>query len=278
MAEQHFVYVYRDTAGNPIYFGQGFGAARPADHLGGSHNHHFAEWLRNNVGRYRLQVMGPLGSKQMADAIETALISACQGASGLSLMNVQPGVGKFMFRSYGVPEDLAHRISQPFGHDEFAEVVRQHGALMFVKVHQNDHPLRFDPANPPHDEIIRSRIQGSWQLGRYRAQWIKQPDLSPRLLVGVTGVGGSQIIIGAAKIDERRWDAASREEGNLFVVPLTADLTLDAGELRGRPIRKSFGLKFDRARYGHFRLFGLDGLGMQPTADARSVHALAQSV
>jgi len=28
MSEQHFVYVYRDLHGNPVYFGQGIGAAR----------------------------------------------------------------------------------------------------------------------------------------------------------------------------------------------------------------------------------------------------------
>jgi hypothetical protein len=259
MAEQHFVYVYRDLDGNPIYFGQGFGAERPADHLGGSHNPSFAEWLRQNVGRYRLQVMGPLGSKTMADAVETALISACKPASQLKLMNVQPGVGNFMFRSYGVPDELAHRIAEPCGHEELTATVEVYGRMMFVKVHQREHPLRFDPANLADDDVIRQRIQGSWQIGSYRQQWIKNAALSPRLLVGVTGVGGSQIIIASAAIDVEGWRSMQREPGNLYNVPLVPAGSLDAASLRGRPIRSDFELKFDRARYGHFRLFGPDG-------------------
>lgn len=259
MSDQHFVYVYRDLAGNPIYFGQGFGAARPADHLGGSHNPEFADWLRRNVGRYRLQVMGPLGSKQMADAVETALISACKPASDLKLMNVQPGVGKFMFRSYGVPEDLASRISEPLGREELMDVVQQFGPIMFVKVHQGDHSFRFDPAQLPDDTVIRERIRGWWQLGKYRQQWINHRNQSPGLLVGVTGVGRSQIVIAAAQIDVGGWQQSQRIDGNLYEVPLLPSDGLDAAGLRGRPIRSDFHLKFDRARYGHFRIFVSDG-------------------
>jgi hypothetical protein len=259
MTEQHFVYVYRDLDGNPIYFGQGFGAARPADHLGGSHNPAFADWLRQNAGRYRLQVMGPLGSKTMADALETALISAFKPASHLNLMNVKPGVSDFMFRFYGVPEELAHRIAEPCGHEELTRIVPVSGCVMFVIVHQREHPLRFDPANLPNDDVIRRRIQGSWQIGRYREQWIENSALSPRLLVGVTGVGGSQIIIASAEIDVNGWESMQPEAGNLYKVPLNPVGSLDAASLRGRPIRSDLGLKFDRAKYGHFRFFGLNG-------------------
>jgi hypothetical protein len=269
MSEQHFVYVYRDLHGNPVYFGQGFGAARPADHLGGSHNPEFAEWLRQNVGRYRLQVMGPLGSKQMADAVETALISACKPASRLELMNVQPGVGKFMFRSYGVPEGLSSRISEPLGREELAGVVRQFGPIMFVKVHQGDHELRFDPAQLPEDSVICARIRGWWQVGRYRQQWINRKAQSPGLLLGVTGVGGSQIVIAAAKIDVDGWADSPRIDGNLYEVPLSIQGDLDAAGLRGRPIRSDFQLKFDRARYGHFRIFGPDGFVHEADAAPR---------
>jgi hypothetical protein len=203
--------------------------------------------------------MGPLGSKTMADAVETALISACKPATQLRLMNVQPGVGAFMFRSYGVPDELAHRIAEPCGHEELTALVEACGRMMFVKVHQKEHPLRFDPANLPDDDVIRQRIQGSWQIGSYREQWIKNADLSPRLLVGVTGVGGSQIIIASAKIDVEGWTSVQPEPGNLYKVPLVPADSLDAASLRGRPIRSDFELKFDRARYGHFRLFGSGG-------------------
>lgn len=271
MSDQHFVYVYRDLAGNPIYFGQGFGAARPADHLGGSHNPEFADWLRRNVGRYRLQVMGPLGSKQMADAVETALISACKPASDLKLMNVQPGVGKFMFRSYGVPEDLSSRIAELLGREELREVVCQFGPIMFVMVHQREHPLRFDPARLPGDSVIRERIRGWWQVGKYRQQWIDGEAQSPGLLVGVTGVGGSQIVIAAAQIDATGWRDSQPEKGNLYQVPLLSSGDLDAAGLRGRPISSEIQLKFYRARYGHFRIFGLGGFMHEAAAGPHDV-------
>lgn len=266
MSDQYFVYVYRDLSGNPVYFGQGFGAARPADHLGGSHNPEFAAWLRQNVGGYRLQVMGPLGSKQMADAVETALISACKPASRLELMNVQPGVGKFMFKSYGVPEYLSSRISQPLGREDLTAVVRQFGPIMFVTVHQRTHPLRFDPAQLPDDGVIRDRIRGWWQLGKHRKQWIKNSAESPGLLVGVTGAGGSQIVIAAAQIDALGWAASPRTTGNLYQVPLSSSGDLDVAGLRGRPLESDLRLKFDRARYGHFRIFGAGGFVHESSA------------
>jgi hypothetical protein len=72
--EGYFVYVYRDRSGNPVYFGQGLRAQRPADHLVNSHNRAFGTWLAEELGQYRVEIIGPLGSKVMADAIETALI------------------------------------------------------------------------------------------------------------------------------------------------------------------------------------------------------------
>lgn len=259
MAEQHYVYIYRDLDGNPIYVGQGFGAARPADHLDQSHNPVFADWLRQNVGRYRLQIMGPLGSKTMADAVETALISACLPAARLNFMNVQPGRGNFMFRSYGVPEELAHRIAEPCGPEELAAIVRAWKSVMFVKVHQRDHPLRFSPADPPSDDVLRQRIKGSWQISRFRERWANDAAQSPRLLLGVTGVGGSQIIIASAQIAVEDWPSMQPKPGNLYDVPLRPAGSLDAAGLRGRPIRRDLGLKFDRARYGHFRIFDARG-------------------
>ncbi|KQW38433.1 hypothetical protein ASC76_10490 [Rhizobacter sp. Root404] len=130
---------------------------------------------------------------------------------------------------------------------------------MFVLMHQKEHRFRFDPANPPPDDLIRQRMQGSWQIGKYRTRWIDDPTTSPKLLVAVTGVGGSQIIVAAAAINQAGWPTATKESGNLFVVPLVPDSSLDAAGLRGRPIRGEFGLKFGRARYEHFRLFGSNG-------------------
>ncbi len=82
--EQYFVYVYRDQSGNPIYFGQGINAPRANSHVGASHNEELDTWLKANPGKYRLEILGPLGNKDMADAVETALISACRAAGSLS--------------------------------------------------------------------------------------------------------------------------------------------------------------------------------------------------
>lgn len=130
---------------------------------------------------------------------------------------------------------------------------------MFVFVHERAHHLRFDPANLATDDVIRQRIQGFWQIGRYRQQWVKDAGSSPRLLVGVSGVGGSQIIIASAEIDVDGWASTQPRPGRLYEVLLARAASLDAANLRGRPIRSDFALKFDRARYGHFRIFDADG-------------------
>lgn len=195
------------------------------------------------MGRYRLQVMGPLGSKQIADAVETALISACKPASDLKLMNVQPGVGKFMFKSYGVPEDLSSKIAEPLGREELREVVCQFGPIMFVMVHQREHPLRFDPARLPGDSVIREGIRGWWQVGKCRQQWIDGEAQSPGLLVGVTGVGESQSSSRRRRLTRRAGETANPKRAIFTKCRDCLRVTLTQPAAGG----------------GHYRIFGSGG-------------------
>ncbi len=203
----------------------------------------------------------------MADAVETALISVCKPAGALKdkFFNDHPGVGAFAFRPLGVPPELAARTTQPVGTEDLVKVAQEYGPLLFVRV--NNKPAvnetegvvpGYDLANPPTDQQIAHRMREAWQLASRIPGLIANPDTSPALLVGVTGGPGTQTIIGCAPIDRGGWNEAKRIDGNLVIVPL-AGTTIDVAELRGRPILRDAGLRFDRAKYAHFRLFGPKG-------------------
>ena len=262
---QRFVYVYRDRAGNPAYFGQGPHASRPADHVVDRHNRAFGTWLAEQQGQHCIEMIGPLESKEMADAIETALVSACAPSTVLSrtLFNASRGVAKFRFRRYGVPRDLAERTAQALARPDFDDLARRHGPLMFVRIDQVDPDLAQDVrghrlAAAPDDAQIRRRLLGPWQLGNLLKAWAATPARSPVLLVGVTGPPEAQVVIASSFVDRTRWAGTVADPRGLVEVPLV-DHDIDALQLRGHSIAAEFRLRFERARAGHFRLFDTAG-------------------
>jgi hypothetical protein len=263
---QHFVYVYRDRAGNPAYFGQGAHASRPADHVVDRHNRAFGTWLAEQQGQHRVEMIGPLESKEMADAIETALVSACAPSTVLSrtLFNASPGVARFRFRRYGVPQELAERTARALERPDFDDLARRHGPLLFVRIDQvnpdTEDPRGHGLAAAPDDAGIRRRLQGPWQLGKHLKAWAATPARSPVLLVGVSGPPEAQVVIASSFVDRTRWAATVADLRGLLEVPLV-DHDIDALQLRGHSIAAEFRLRFERARAGHFRLFDTAGFG-----------------
>lgn len=266
-ASQYFVYVYRDAKGNPVYIGQGKNVGRALSHEAGASNPAFRTWLEQNERTAQVEVIGPLGSKKMVDAVETALISACKPATALKLFNVAPGVSTYAFRPLGVPVELADRTTRPLGTEDLAHVARTHGPLMFVYVNEkafpdDPDPLRhsgFDRAKLPSDAEILARMRGNWQVANRLAAWTADPETSPGLLIAVNGGPGTQSIIASAAIDRRGWDRAERIAKGLVILQLLGG-GIDTAELRGRPIRKEVGLRFGSFPQQQFRLFGPDGL------------------
>ncbi len=265
-ADEHYVYVYRDGRGNPVYFGQGREALRPGSHEAGTHNAGLAKWLEEQKGQHRVEIIGPLDSKAMADAIETALISACLPATALShaFFNVHKGASRFRFRPYGVPLEFADRTFHPLFSDDLKAIAAETGKLLFVYVGQKDFVGEesrrgYDLATPPSDSEIQSRIEAWWQVANRVGGWVAEPTTSPALLVAVTGGPGRQSIIASAAIDQARLAQAERLEGGLLKVPLVS-ASLDAAGLRGRPIDKTVGLKFNSFRHSQFRVFSAAGI------------------
>lgn len=262
---QHFVYVYRDKTGNPVYFGQGKRATRPASHKKGSHNISFDRWLKSQGGHHKVEVIGPLGSKDMADAIETALISACIPALALqpTFFNLHKGRSVFRFRPFGMPDKYADRTVETLGKQELAGLCRAHGPIMFVRINQeefNDGPGRvgYNLATPPSDAEIKARVEAWWQVKNRVPTWTLQRESSPALLIGVTGGPGTQLVIGSAWVDRSRWSLAQTEKNGLLKVPLSG-ASLDAARLRGRPIALEVGLIFNSFRHSQFRILTVDG-------------------
>ncbi len=274
---QHFVYVYRDRAGNPAYFGQGLHASRPADDAVNRHNRAFGAWLAEQQGQHRVEMIGPLDSKEMADAIETALISACAPSTVLSrtLFNDGTGIARFQFRRHGVPQALAWRTAQPLGRTYFEDLAARHGAILFVRIDEVSPDTEQDPrghglASQPDEAGILRRLEGPWLLGRHLKTWAATPARSPVVLVGVSGPPEAQVVIASSPIERARWAEAAPDRQGLVSVPLLGQ-EVDALQLRGHAIAPDFRLRFERARAGHVRIFdtgGFDHLAARQGASA----------
>jgi hypothetical protein len=261
--DEYFVYLYRDKKGSPVYFGQGKDILRATSHKNKSHNEEFDKWLKSASGKTaKLELIGPLGSKAVADAIESALISACKPAQSLRIFNKHPGNGIHKFRPFGVPFRYAERTMQILEKKELIAVSKKYGSTMFVRINQEDFSTQkgqlsgYDLASPPSDLDIKTRIEKWWQVNARSVFWSSNPSQSPGLLLGVTGSPGSQFIIGSARIDTTQWGQAEIWKGGLLKIPLLkTDSRLDAEALRGRPISREIGLTFNSFRHSQFRIF-----------------------
>ncbi len=268
----HFVYLYRDKSGAPIYVGTGGSAARAEVHSGsGGHNERLTDYLKAN-NDWTLEIAGPFGNEEVARAAETVLISALKGTPSIEkgLFNISAGSHALRFRRLSVPVKFADRLNEPEleRNDLLKLVAETSGPLLFVLVSnknfRDERNRPFDPTNPPPDEKILERFAKWWQLeNRLRGDWADNPHLSPRTLIGLFGPPGSRSIIGAVAIatdNDGRWRPLNEQElikGGLVRVPvkMEAPSELDYLRLRGRRISTRIGLEFGRFRQAQFQIF-----------------------
>jgi len=265
MAGQYFVYVYRDLNGNPVYFGQGIGSERPGAHIAGSHNEAFKAWLKANPDGYRVEVLGPLDTQTVANAVETALISACKPSAKLArtFFNDSQGVSRFRFRPWGVPSQYAERLTSPLTVDELRSIAASAGPIMFVRITQQEFDegegrVGYDPANPSTDVQLVNRAEAWWQVAKRAGEWAAAPLRSPALLIPVSGAPRRQQVIASMTIDRSGWGGAEVKSPGLLKIPVHRD-NLDARELRGRPIHPGLELKFGTFKQEQFKLFDAQG-------------------
>jgi hypothetical protein len=107
MAAEHFVYLYRDRHGNPIYVGRGKDTTRSTVHRGKSgHNEELTRKLASEK-QHTLTIAGPFGSLEAANMVETALISLLDQTPSIKrkgcLFNKHPGTSDYRFRKLAVP-------------------------------------------------------------------------------------------------------------------------------------------------------------------------------
>ena len=265
MAGQYFVYVYRDLNGNPVYFGQGIGSERPGAHIAGSHNEALKAWLAANPDGYRVEVLGPLETSTMANAVETAVISACMPSAKLArtFFNDSEGVSQYRFRPWGVPSQYAERLRLPLGADKLRALAASIGPIMFVRITQKDFDegegrIGYDPASPSTDEQLANRAEAWWQVARRVRDWAAEPLRSPALLVAVSGAPRRQQVIASIAIDRNAWSGAEVKSPGLLKIPVRRE-NLDACELRGRPLESGLDLKFGQFKQEQFKLFDAEG-------------------
>ena len=81
-ANKHFVYIYRNRRGNPLYVGKGCSARETADHVGTqAHNEELRQALADEQD-YTVEIAGPFGNKELSELIEAALIPALAATPG----------------------------------------------------------------------------------------------------------------------------------------------------------------------------------------------------
>jgi len=257
---RHYVYVYRNKYGKPLYVGYGASVVRSAAHVG-KRAHNAALTAALGTGGYTLEVAGPFGNEQRAKAVETALISAFRLEP--TLCNDNKGHESWRFRSLGVPNDFVRRVDQPtLERATWRELAKRAGGLIVVYINDRDlgDGRRGDLlANLPPNAKLVQRVDRYWQLRSYAADtWVAKPRRSPGLLVGVSGSGAMRMVIASMRIDRRGWQAAvaAALPQGLLAVPLLAKANdaLDAYQLRGRRVGLGAGLRFGALRHQSFIL------------------------
>ena len=263
----HYVYIYRNEKNEPVYVGQGKSPNRALQHLNASHNERFESWLNKNKEKpfAMPEIIGPLGDKNIADRIETAIISLL----GNSLFNANGGKSEYRFRPFGVPVKYASRTLETLQKNDFKALVEKYGPIIFVKISGKNFKGRkgkerkgYDLISIPTDDEIRDRIIQHWMLNgrRLSENWGERPDKAPGLLIGVFGGPGRQLIIGSCKINKRKWGDENIPTKGGITIPVVSSKSIDEAKLRGKYINKDFGLKFAPRRAEFFQIFNGKGL------------------
>jgi hypothetical protein len=260
LAEEHYVYLYRDDFGRVCYVGYGRRVQRASSHLLGSHNDELNRFLLEQ--KYRIEIAGPFESEQTGRAVETAMISALKPK-----FNVDPGANKWRFRPLGVPLDYAERLVERelVLRDFLVAQGLTPSPVLFVIVTDVDlagDRVGYNPASPPTDAQIQARVDRWWQLHHFVPGWRASPKDSPGLLVGVFGSPGRQIVIASARIDRSCWERAEDAKGGKISVPLIEPVDLDAFHLRGRRIARAAGLMFGGIPAQFYILLGANGVAV----------------
>jgi hypothetical protein len=239
--EGHYVYLYRNPKGKPVYVGYGANPRRAIIHSSRSHSKTLVSFLKKR--KYNLDIAGPFHSKITGCAVETALMSVLTPE-----FNKNPGPTECRFRPFGLPNRFADRLLQPAlnREDFFRRIGRAATSALFVYVgdkHFDDNRPGYNPAKPPKDKQILNRMHRWWQIGRHLERWCKDPSHSPVVLIGLTGRPSDRFIIGAVEIDREKWDS-TKKKGGLYSIPTKGPRDLDAFRLRGRRIDPETHLRF----------------------------------
>jgi hypothetical protein len=132
--------------------------------------------------------------------------------------------------------------------------------VIVTTINFDDERIGYNPASPPTDDQIRSRVDRWWQLQRFVPGWIADRESSPGLLVGVFGSPGRQMVIASALIDRTRWKKAEMHAGGRISIPLIEPTNIDAFSLRGRRIARKAGLMFGGIPAQFYIRLGVDGI------------------
>jgi len=256
----HYVYIYRDKGSREIrYVGYGREATRASSHKRGTHNADLESLIQ--TGKYALEIAGPYESKEVGLQVETAIITAVNPRA-----NISKGQREFRFRPLGVPGRYAHRLEEnPITAAELGNI--SDGSSLCVNITNkafiNDDRAGYDPANPPNDIDIFDRVVKYWAIGSHVEGWSRKPESAPKVLLGINGSPGSQVIIASIKIDRTRLNDSSYKTNHGFIVPAHSNGSnpkgLDACQLRGRHIDPQSNLAFNSISSQLFAIIDREG-------------------
>jgi hypothetical protein len=254
---EHYVYLYRNLAADPIYVGYGKKAKRSMSHV--SPSGHNPDLTRELAKGYTLEISGPFGNELTARAVETALISALSRTTVLT--NKNRGPTKWRFRPLGVPAKFVDRLDLPaLTRKDLASVAASTNGIIFVIINDKDFEdgRQGDPlTNLPTDADLAKRMDRWWQLRLHADKWGSNSNQSPGLLVAVGGTPSYRLIIGSLFIDKKKWSHSLNNvlPHGLLIVPHSTRLcNLDAMKIRGRRLDASTNLKFGSLRHQSFIL------------------------
>ncbi len=248
----HFVYVYKDLKGRIEYVGYGKNAERARSHQSNTHNELLESVIES--GKYSLHIAGPFNDENTARAIEAALISCVEPKC-----NKKQEKSEWRFRPIGITEDYSDRLVEP-ALTRKDIISACDGRVMFVRISDKELSNRkgYNLNDLPNDNEIVDRVEKYWQVNKFIETWTEKPEKSPKVLIGINGAPGAQVIIGALEIDQSGWKDAEVKSGGLVTIPLLNKNELDAFSLRGRKVEKAVELKFGAIKPHFFKILKMN--------------------
>lgn len=183
-----------------------------------------------------------------------------EGALIDALTNFKPSrdlanrrLDKYRFSPSRVPGEFADRLGEaPLDPRSVSEIVG--GPVLYVRVKDGPIPHEdrgvIDPLRPD-PGAIANRIERSWYVDPWLVDWHGNPEVAPKVVVGLAGGSTNRYILGALEVPKGAWPEASGRGGQDHIVPWAKVGDRDAVTVEDIDAYGLCGRRMEVVRFGH---------------------------